>query len=74
MNISDIGVALIKKWEGCALTACLEPVGVATIGYGCIAYPNGRPVRLGDQITQEQADALLINVSVNQNQRERLMV
>jgi lysozyme len=86
MNISDVGVALIKKWEGCKLTAYLDAVGVATIGYGCIVYPDGRPVRLGDQITQEQADALLssecekkaaaisplINVSVSQNQFDAL--
>lgn len=86
MHISDVGVALIKKWEGCVLTAYLDPVDVATIGYGCIAYPDGRPVRLGDQITQEQADALLIDeceekaaaisalitVRVNQNQFDAL--
>lgn len=60
MKISDKGLALIKKWEGCKLHAYLDVVGVPTIGFGSIAYPNGRPVQLGDQITQEQADALLV--------------
>lgn len=60
MNISDKGLALIKKWEGCKLQAYLDVVGVPTIGFGSIAYANGKPVQLGDQITQEQADALLL--------------
>jgi lysozyme len=86
MHISDTGIAFIKTWEGCRLEAYLDPVNVATIGYGCIAYPDGRPVRLGDKITQEQADALLteecekvaeaisalIRVRVGQNQWDAL--
>jgi lysozyme len=86
MNLSDVGFALIKRWEGCSLKAYPDVVGVATIGYGCIAYPDGRAVRLGDRITQEQADALLvreceekaagisrlIQVAVNQNQFDAL--
>jgi lysozyme len=86
MNSSETGVAFIKTWEGCSLKAYLDSVNVATIGYGCIAYPDGRPVRLGDQITQEQADALLtgectevaeaisalIRVDVGQNQFDAL--
>jgi lysozyme len=86
MNISDKGLALIKKWEGCELKAYLDAVNVPTIGFGCIAYPDGRAVQLGDRITQEQADALLvgecamkcqaisslINVTVSQNQFDAL--
>lgn len=60
MNISDKGIALIKKWEGCSLSAYLDVVGVATIGFGSITYPDGRAVQLGDKITQEQAEALLV--------------
>ncbi|MEB3259285.1 MAG: glycoside hydrolase family protein [Cyanobacteriota bacterium] len=86
MNPSDVGLALIQRWEGCSLEAYLDAVGVATIGYGCIAYPDGRPVRMGDRITREQADALLageveekaaaisrlIEVAVSQNQFDAL--
>ena len=34
MKISDEGIALIKKYEGCELKAYLCPAGVWTIGYG----------------------------------------
>ncbi|MEB3333555.1 MAG: glycoside hydrolase family protein [Cyanobacteriota bacterium] len=59
-GISEKGIALIKKWEGCELRAYLDVVGVPTIGFGSITYLDGRAVHLGDQITQEQAEALLI--------------
>lgn len=34
MNISDKGITLIKKYEGCRLTAYKCPANVWTIGYG----------------------------------------
>ena len=34
MKISDNGLNLIKKFEGCRLTAYQDAVGVWTIGYG----------------------------------------
>ena len=34
MKISDNGLNLIKKFEGCRLTAYQDTVGVWTIGYG----------------------------------------
>lgn len=34
METSQNGINLIKKWEGCYLTAYLCPAGVWTIGYG----------------------------------------
>lgn len=51
MKISDAGLALIKEYEGCRLTAYLCPAGIPTIGYG-----RTRGVKLGDTCTQEQAD------------------
>lgn len=45
---------LIKKWEGCSLTAYLCPAGVPTIGYG---HTGG--VALGQAITQQRANELL---------------
>jgi GH24 family phage-related lysozyme (muramidase) len=57
----DLGPALklIKKYEGCRLTAYNDGVGVCTIGWGTTRYPNGRPVSYGDTITQAQADQYL---------------
>lgn len=61
MNVSSNGLAIIKKWEGCKLDAYLDPVGIPTIGYGTIAYPDGRRVAMGDQIVQEQAEGFLLH-------------
>ena len=60
MNISKNCLNLIEKWEGLRLEAYLDPVGIATIGYGTIRYPtDGRKVRLGDNITEAEAEAFL---------------
>jgi GH24 family phage-related lysozyme (muramidase) len=48
---------LIKDFEKCRLKAYLDPVGVPTIGWG----HTSPSVRLGDEITQAQADAYLMN-------------
>lgn len=55
MNISENGLALVKHFEGCKLSAYVCPAGVLTIGYGS----TGPHVRAGQTITQAQADALL---------------
>lgn len=54
MFISENGLNLIKRFEGCRLEAYLDPVGYPTIGYGHIGG-----VELGQTITQEEADNLL---------------
>lgn len=54
MKISNKGLAIIKKYEGCHLTAYKCPAGVPTIGYG---HTSG--VKMGQTITQEQAEAYL---------------
>ena len=54
MNIGPQGLELIKAFEGCKLTAYLDSVGVATIGYG-----HTKGVKMGDTCTQAQADAWL---------------
>ena len=50
---------LIKKYESCKLTAYKCPAGVWTIGYGTTVYPNGQPVKEGDHISREEAEAFL---------------
>lgn len=54
MTTNQAGIDLIKKFEGCKLTAYKDPVGILTIGYG---HTNG--VYAGMKITQEQADEYL---------------
>lgn len=54
LSISNNGLDLIKRFEGCRLTAYQDSVGVWTIGYG---HTSG--VRKGQTITQIQADSFL---------------
>ena len=81
MKISQTGINLIKKFEGCVLFSYKDPVGVWTIGYG---HTVG--VKSGQKITQAQAekflkDDLLIyekgvtdsKIKVNQNQFDALV-
>ena len=87
MEISQNCLDLIKKWEGLLLNAYLDPVGIPTIGYGTTRYPNGQKVRLGDRISERDAEVYLrsecskvateiselIKVPVNQNQFDALV-
>lgn len=59
MQTSDKGIALIKQFEGCRLTAYQDSVGVWTIGYGWTRPVDGVPVRAGMTIKQEMAERLL---------------
>ncbi|HDU5651462.1 TPA: lysozyme [Klebsiella aerogenes] len=62
MQTSDEGIALIKDFEGCRLTAYPDPgTGGApwTIGYGWTLPVDGKPVRPGMTIDQATADRLL---------------
>ncbi|ENO2101847.1 lysozyme [Enterobacter hormaechei] len=59
MQTSDKGIALIKEFEGCKLTAYQDSVGVWTIGYGWTQPVDGKPIRAGMTIKQETAERLL---------------
>lgn len=59
MQTSDKGIALIKLFEGCKLTAYQDSVGVWTIGYGWTQPVDGKPIRAGMTIKQETAERLL---------------
>lgn len=52
---------LIRKYESCRLVSYKCPAGVWTIGWGSTHYADGKSVREGDEISQDLADALLIN-------------
>src|SRR5690554_6571841 len=47
----------VKRHEGLRTEAYLDQAGIPTIGYGNTMI-NGRPVRLGDTITEEQAEQM----------------
>ena len=55
MEISQEGLSLIKKFEGCKLQSYKCAAGVWTIGYGST---NG--IEEGMEISQERADMLLL--------------
>ena len=61
----DLALPLIREFEGLALEAYVDPVGIATIGYGTIRYPDGRPVQLGDRVSGERAEQLLRDAVVD---------
>ena len=54
MKISQEGLSLIKKFEGCRLEAYYCSGGVLTIGYS-----NTGGVKESETITQEEAEKLL---------------
>ena len=81
MKTSDKGIGLIKRFEGLRLKAYLCPSGKPTIGYG-----HTKDVKLGDVITEEEAEQLLLedlivveneinkhNLDINQNQFDALV-
>ena len=82
MNISNKGIELIKKYEGCRLSSYKCPAGVWTIGYG-----HTKGVREGMNITLKEANiflqndlkiheknvAKLVKVPLNQNQFDALV-
>jgi len=87
MRLNKAGIDLMHDFEGCRLEAYLCPASVPTIGYGSTYYEDGRPVKLGDAITQERADQLfeaiaedfakrvrsLLKVGLNENQFSALV-
>jgi lysozyme len=62
MHCSEIGIELIKHFEGLRLTAYVCIGGKPTIGYGSTYYEDGSRVNLGDEITLQQANELLMNI------------
>lgn len=62
MKISEKGLALIKEFEGCHLTAYQDEVGVWTIGYGITNADKSitkTTIKKGLKITKEKAEEWL---------------
>lgn len=56
-----VAVKLVKEFEGFYSKPYLCPAGVPTIGYGSIAYQDGKRVTLDDpEITEEQARTMMM--------------
>jgi lysozyme len=62
MKTSQVGIDLIKSFEGCKLTAYKCSAGVNTIGFGNTYYKNGNKVKIGDKITQDEANKLFLDL------------
>ena len=65
MKVSSKGLELIKEFEGFSSVAYLCSAKKATIGYGNTFWEDGTPVKIGDQISKERAEALLKHVVDN---------
>lgn len=62
MKISEKGLALLKRFEGCKLTAYKDCAGVWTIGYGTTDADRGitgKTIKSGLKISQSTADEWL---------------
>lgn len=84
MKASQNCVDLIKSFEGYKSKAYLCPAGVPTIGWGSTMYQDGKKVKIGDTITEEEAEDLLMweldkksiglhGLVLNQNQVDSLL-
>lgn len=63
MKTSTTGLDLIRRWEGCKLTAYLDKLAspaVWTIGYGVTTAAGFGPITKGMKITQDEADRWLV--------------
>lgn len=83
MKVSQKGINIIKKYEGCKLESYLCPAQVLTIGYG----HTGSDVKRNMKITEQEAEKLLqkdlerfeigvlksVKVNLTQNQFDSLV-
>ena len=63
MKISNLGLELIKEFEGFSANAYLCPAKIPTIGYGNTFYEDSRKVKLGEQISKTDALELLEKIA-----------
>ena len=69
MRINDAGLAIIKRYEGCQLSAYRCPAGIPSIGFG-----HTKGVKMGDKISQGEADELLLeDIEGTEDELNRLL-
>ena len=84
MKASKNCVDLIKSFEGYSKNAYKCPANVITIGWGSTMYQDGSKIKMGDTITEEEAEDLLMweldkksiglhGLKLNQNQADSLL-
>ena len=60
-KINNLGIELIKKFEGFVAKPYKDPIGIISIGYGCTEWPGGLKVTMSDgEISESTATDLLI--------------
>jgi lysozyme len=68
-DVPQMGIKLIKEFEGCHLKAYPDPLTgnlPITIGWGSTRKKDGSHFKLGDTLTQQEADSLLIEQCKNE--------
>lgn len=79
---SQVGINLIKRWEGCRTLAYKCPAGIWTIGYGhtstakpgmSISYDKAEELLRQDLQRFEKAVKTLVRVPINQKQFDALV-
>jgi lysozyme len=84
MTASKNCINLIKLFEGYKAKSYLCPASVVTIGWGSTMYTDGRKIKIGDTINEQQAEELLMwelknksialhGLNINQNQYDSLL-
>lgn len=75
---------MIKMFEGYKAKSYLCPASIVTIGWGSTMYTDGRKIKLGDTINEQQGEELLMwelknksialaGLNLNQNQFDSLL-
>lgn len=87
-RVPKTSIDLIKSFEGLYLKPYLDPIGIPTIGYGTIQYPDNKKVTMKDRaVTEDEATSYLeyevskkaneidkmLKVKVNENERAALI-
>ena len=60
MEVSQNCIELTKKFEGLRLEGYYCPAHVPTIGFGSTMYQDGTKVKIGDVLTLQEAESLLV--------------
>ena len=69
MKTGERGLALIKEFEGCKLSAYQCPAGIWTIGIGSTHYGDGTPVTKNRTLPTEKAAIALLAATIGQYEK-----